>query len=281
MKIVKFKTYVKDFDKSLIAFFSLEGAKNLQIIEIQDNDLYFQAEFFKVNTNDLLLKFTKVFPDRFLEVFYEEDISYEEWKSLRLKSIEVGRFKFKPFFQVNNNDINNNVKEEVFYLDTIVGAFGIDNHPTTFLCLEILDSIIEGLESLRGFRVGVDFGAGNGILSLALSKFLPFVFAIEIIYSYCLEIKRNCLINGVSNVFVINGNNCNQIKGIDFLVSNVPLSVFRDEDVKILASDFRLGVLSGVRKENKEEFLKILERYSIKILDLRELDNWLAVLVSK
>lgn len=158
IKILRFKIPLVNLDKSLISFFILENAKNLQIIEIQDENVIFQAEFLNQNPETTINKFKKLFPNKDLQIVFEKQLNPEDWKKLRINTLEVGKFKFKPIFEKNQQD------QDIIYLDTIVGAFGIDNHPSTIICLEFINNLN------KNYNTAVDFGSGNGILSLALSK---------------------------------------------------------------------------------------------------------------
>ncbi|MCX7758837.1 MAG: 50S ribosomal protein L11 methyltransferase [bacterium] len=275
IKIIRFRTLSKDFDKNLVSFFILEGSKNMQIIQIDNEYLIFQVEIFTGKGNNMITekildKFRKFYPNKYIDIQLEKDIDFEEWKRMRLKSLSVGKFTFKPIFEKTEKD------DSVIYLDTLVGAFGIDNHPTTIICLEMINKMEPK------FKLAVDFGSGNGILSLALSQISKSpTIAIEIFYSYCLEIKHNCKINNVENIIVLNGDSMGLIKELDLLVSNVPFSVFADPNTNILNSKFKKAILSGIKIENKEEFINLLRQYNIQILDLQEKEGWIGVITEK
>lgn len=271
IKIITFKTKLTDFDKKLVSFFILENCKNLQIIEIVGENLIFQSEFPispRNSSKELLDKLTKIFPDKNIEIVSERDISLEEWKKMRIKSLTVGKFTFKPIFEKEERE------ENVIYLDTLVGAFGIDNHPTTILCLEMISNFV------NSFRSAVDFGSGNGILSLSLAKISKSpIIAIEVFYNYCLEIKNNCRINNIENIFIFNTDSMSFVKEVDILVANVPISVFLDKTSGILNSKFNLGIFSGVKKQDKQKFVDLLENNHIAIDQMFEKEGWLGVLV--
>ncbi|MCS7243987.1 MAG: 50S ribosomal protein L11 methyltransferase [Candidatus Calescibacterium sp.] len=275
IKIIRFRTLSKDFDKNLVSFFILEGSKNMQIIQIDNEHLIFQVEIFagkekNINTEKMLDKFRKFYPNKYIDIQLEKDIDFEEWKRMRLRSLSVGKFTFKPIFDKTEED------DSVIYLDTLVGAFGIDNHPTTIICLEMIDKMEPK------FKLAVDFGSGNGILSLALSRISKSpIIAIEIFYSYCLEIKHNCKINNTENIIVLNSDSMKVIKELDFLVSNVPLSVFADPNTNILNSKFNKAVFSGIKIESKEEFINLLDKYNIEILEIVEKEGWIGVITQK
>lgn len=274
MYIARFKISTRHFNKQTVSFFILEGSLNLQIIEIQDQSLIFQVEFKNFDYQKIANNFKKIFPNVDLELIFEKKLEYEEWKRMRLRSLEIGIFKFKPIFQKTEKEEN-----EFIYLDTLVGAFGIDQHPTTLICLELLSDYAE---EIKKGKIAVDFGVGNGILSLALWKLgVPQIIAIEIFYNYCLESKRNFIINRVSNAKVINFSSMKIIKSTDILTANVPFSTYKDKESNLLESKFKIAVFSGITKENQENLLKMFETHKIIVRELREKDNWLGFLVKK
>lgn len=273
MYIVKFKTSINHFDKALINFFILENSKNFQIIEIQGNSVIFQAEFMNFYQENLINNFKKIFPDKNLEVISQSKIDYQEWRKTRLKSLEVGKFKFKPIFEKTSQD------NDYIYLDILVGAFGVEGHPTTVLCLEIIE---EHMKEFKNFQVAVDFGTGNGILSLALWKInIPTVLAIEILFSYCLEAQKNFNINNANNIKIINSSSMEIVKKVDLLVANIPLSTFKEKSTKILQSNFKFAIFSGIKKEKEKEFLELIKSHRIGIREKREKENWLGFLCNK
>jgi ribosomal protein L11 methyltransferase len=79
-------------------------------------------------------------------------------------------------------------------------AFGTGTHPTTALCLQILDSL-----PLAG-RTLIDYGCGSGILSLAALKLgAARVFAVDLDPQALLATRDNALRNGVAACIEVQG----------------------------------------------------------------------------
>ena len=73
-------------------------------------------------------------------------------------------------------------------------AFGTGTHPTTALCLQILDSL-----PLAGRRV-IDYGCGSGILGIAALKLgAVHVTAVDLDPQALLATRDNAIRNGVSD----------------------------------------------------------------------------------
>ncbi len=79
-------------------------------------------------------------------------------------------------------------------------AFGTGTHPTTALCLQILDSL-----PIMGRSV-IDYGCGSGILGIAALKLgAAHVWAVDLDPQALLATRANALANGVSSSIDVQG----------------------------------------------------------------------------
>jgi len=79
-------------------------------------------------------------------------------------------------------------------------AFGTGTHPTTALCLQILESL-----PLTGRRV-VDYGCGSGILGIAALKMgAAHVVAVDLDRQARIATRNNAIRNGVSSAIEVEG----------------------------------------------------------------------------
>jgi ribosomal protein L11 methyltransferase len=79
-------------------------------------------------------------------------------------------------------------------------AFGTGTHPTTALCLQILDSL-----SVEG-RTVIDYGCGSGILGIAALKLgAAQVTAVDLDQQALLATRDNAIRNGVSSQMTVQG----------------------------------------------------------------------------
>jgi ribosomal protein L11 methyltransferase len=79
-------------------------------------------------------------------------------------------------------------------------AFGTGTHPTTALCLQILDSL-----AVSG-RTVIDYGCGSGILGIAALKLgAASVTAVDLDHQALLATRDNAIRNGVSSQMTVQG----------------------------------------------------------------------------
>jgi ribosomal protein L11 methyltransferase len=79
-------------------------------------------------------------------------------------------------------------------------AFGTGTHPTTALCLQILDSL-----ALEG-RTLIDYGSGSGILGVAALKLgAAHVIAVDLDPQALIATRDNALRNGVAQSITVQG----------------------------------------------------------------------------
>ena len=152
-------------------------------------------------------------------------------------------------------------------------AFGTGDHPTTRLCLELMESI-----QIEGSQV-IDIGCGSGILSvgaclLGASK----VLAIDIDPIAVEVAKENRDLNRVEFEAVA-GEGLNGLKGDwDVAISNIISAtlVRISHDVRDVLLDGGRWVVSGVILDNWPDVRMAAELAGFEFLEKREEDGWVA-----
>ncbi|MEI6084517.1 MAG: 50S ribosomal protein L11 methyltransferase [Verrucomicrobiota bacterium] len=144
-------------------------------------------------------------------------------------------------------------------------AFGLGDHPTTQLCLELLASIP------RPRRV-LDFGAGSGVLAIAAAKLWP---GCEL----CLtELDQQCWSNIESN-FALNGLPAPPVHAdvpagkFDLILANIYLEVLKSSVLKLDAKQLILSGILGA--EQLTEFKRHLAGW--RIIRQLEREDWFAL----
>ena len=152
-------------------------------------------------------------------------------------------------------------------------AFGTGDHPTTRLCLELMEQI-----EISGKNV-LDIGCGSGILSVGACLLgANTVVAIDIDPIAVEVAKENRDLNGVK-FDAIAGEGLNGLKGDwDVAISNIISAtlVRIARDVRDVLLDGGRWVVSGIIVDNWPDVKMAAERAGFELLEKREEDGWVA-----
>jgi ribosomal protein L11 methyltransferase len=153
-------------------------------------------------------------------------------------------------------------------------AFGTGTHPTTFLCLQWLDSIIEGGETV------LDFGCGSGILGLgALLLGASSMDGIDIDPQAITATSNNASLNGINeSAYRVTTETADLESAYDRVVANILAGTLID--LKSLICDkLKPGgqiVLSGILSHQANEVQEAY-RAIIEFEPNQEKDGWVAL----
>jgi len=123
-------------------------------------------------------------------------------------------------------------------------AFGTGTHPTTALCLQILDSL-----PVAG-RTVIDYGCGSGILGLAALKLgAASVTAVDLDHQALLATRDNAIRNGVSRQMTVQGIE-DDLQAADCVMANILAGPLIELAPKLTAACRPKGhlLLSGLLK---------------------------------
>ncbi len=239
-----------------------------------------EEEFPEYIINDLP-KPDKIFVAAYFEKFEE---AFKIWEEVEKKfgkteyMIEVVDDNYslnqaKEPVQVGTILITNEKVEENPELINIVisstGAFGTGHHPTTRMCLQLLQKYVKD-----GDKV-LDVGAGTGILSIAACKLgAKEVLAVEIekesIYSLQKNIEDN---NCKDKIRILNSDGVTEVKeNYDVIVANILFEVLKN----LIPDMLKIGnfiIVSGILDKEDEEFKKL---FGNKILEELAIGQWKA-----
>ncbi len=157
-------------------------------------------------------------------------------------------------------------------------SFGTGNHPTTRICLALMDDLTA--DGVGGSFL--DIGSGSGILSIAAVK-LGFsdVTAYDHEEESVAIAKDNFNKNGIENkikVFKADAVNYVSEEKFDFVVANMLAHIVIASAKAIVenlkkSSDSRL-ILSGCMLHQYDEMLEVFAGLGVKEVDNRTYDNW-------
>lgn len=218
-----------------------------------------------------------LFKEPTVSIIKEEDWS-ASWKS-NFKPIRIGkRLVVKPTWE----EFTGKPEDIILELDPGM-AFGTGTHPTTRLCMEILESIrfregaFSGIPGDGPFHV-LDVGTGSGILAITAARLgAGRVCAIDI-DTRALEVAReNINLNGVENLVSVSDTPLAEVSGdFDVVVSNI----LAEDLVKMapeLAKRIRKGgflILSGILTEKEESVLLGFSLPGMVLVEIMREDEW-------
>ncbi len=166
-------------------------------------------------------------------------------------------------------------------------AFGTGTHPTTQLCLELLEA---GLQRLRGERVDViDLGCGSGILSIAALKLgADRALGVDIDPQAIAAARQNAVLNGVSEHLEARLGSVAELLAGEFPIRRAHLllaNILSQVIIQLVEAGLTellypggVGIFSGILQEQEDDVRACLERKGMRILQRRQQEDWVALL---
>lgn len=157
-------------------------------------------------------------------------------------------------------------------------AFGTGTHPTTAMCLRLLEKRLE-----PGWRV-MDVGCGSGILMLAATALgAERVVGVDRDPVAAAIARENLVRNRVpgERFDVVTGSLLDAVRGVcDLIVANILAEVIVDllEAVPALLKPGGLFIGSGIIREQARDIQEAAERNGLHIRETVTEDQWIAVL---
>lgn len=212
----------------------------------------------------------------------KREVVEAEWRRRTFEPVRVGRrLLIMPADSRRDSSGAQAVDDVIIPLEPGL-AFGTGNHPTTRLCLEMLERAVSGGESV------VDIGCGSGILTIAALK-------LGARNSVCFDIdpdavhaaRRNLHRSGVSRKGrIIQGtvpHSGAPAGSFDLVLANISARVLMEQSVPMLQC-LRPGgtfIGSGYTVERREEVHRSLEGAGAEIRETIVLSDWVAVVASR
>jgi len=156
-------------------------------------------------------------------------------------------------------------------------AFGTGSHPTTFLCVNLIEKYIKSKDSV------MDIGTGSGILLIAAAVFgAKKLFGIDIDEVAVDIARQNLLLNHIEpEIFQVKTGKLDSVKNhfFDMVVANILTDVIVDiiDDVRNVLKKEGIFICSGIIEEKKDLILLKMKQSGFKILEVRSKEDWVAV----
>jgi ribosomal protein L11 methyltransferase len=166
-------------------------------------------------------------------------------------------------------------------------AFGTGTHPTTQLCLEILDEWLLEKASSGDELAAIDVGCGSGILSIAALKLgARRALGVDIDADAVAAAKSNAALNGVGERLEVGLGSVAEVRAGTFSLTQAPLvlanilapvivSLLGGGLVELLTPGGML-VLSGILAEQAGDVESALQRHGLQAVIRRQSGDWIA-----
>lgn len=172
-----------------------------------------------------------------------------------------------------------NEDEKLIQLDPGL-AFGTGTHPTTRLCIQALETIIQGGETL------VDVGTGSGVLTIASA-----LLGAETIHAFDLDevavksAKDNINLNKLDADIHVKANDL--LKEIDLKADMVVANILAEIITPLIPDAWRVlkkggwFISSGIIEEKKGLILHQLKEQGFDIFQVLQMKDWIAIIAQK
>jgi ribosomal protein L11 methyltransferase len=166
-------------------------------------------------------------------------------------------------------------------------AFGTGKHPSTCLCIEILEeiltSVVPGDVGLP--RSVLDVGTGSGILAVVAARLgARRVLGLDIDPDALQVAGRNLDQNRVGGVMAVSPTRLDRVEEtFDVVVANLTASLLIElaADLTSHVSAKGLLLLSGILAEQVEEVVNCIQGYYFKMVENRAKEEWRGLLLRK
>lgn len=165
-------------------------------------------------------------------------------------------------------------------------AFGTGTHPTTQLCLELLES-----HTPQGSDI-LDIGCGSGILSVAALKLgAARAFGVDVEPDAVPAARENAAANGVAEQFTAALGSVPEVQAGIFEIRQAPLVVANilahilrrllDDGLADLLTPGGLLILSGILDEQVVTMQTKLTEHGLRVVAQRQIDDWVALVAKR
>lgn len=155
-------------------------------------------------------------------------------------------------------------------------AFGTGTHETTYLCLEVLDRVIKGGESV------LDVGTGSGILGIgSVLLGAESALGVDIDPTAVKVAIENAQLNNVRDKFTVKvGDLAQEVSGkFDIVVANIVANAVMElsKTIPQFLKPGGLYITSGIIDTRKDEVCACLENLGFKLLTVHEKNGWVCI----
>ena len=178
-------------------------------------------------------------------------------------------------------------------------AFGTGTHPTTQLCLELIEEFMEERRKTKEnssfiFHLSslIDIGCGSGILSIAALKLgATRALGVDIDIESVRNSRENADKNGIGAELILGQGSVAEVKAGQFAFASAPLVVANilapviirlfDAGLADLVEAGGAVILSGILSEQAEKVREAAQAKGLVLTEQRQMGDWVALAMSR
>ncbi|OCS88518.1 50S ribosomal protein L11 methyltransferase [Caryophanon tenue] len=159
-------------------------------------------------------------------------------------------------------------------------AFGTGTHPTTVMCLQALEKVVQSEQTV------VDVGTGSGVLSIGAALLgAKAVHALDLDEVAVRSARENIALNKVDHIVeVFHGNLLDTVKEpADVVVANILAEIIMTftDDAYSIVKDGGVFVTSGIIGAKRDAVKAALQASGFTIEEVLEMEDWVAIIARK
>ena len=165
-------------------------------------------------------------------------------------------------------------------------AFGTGTHPTTQLCLELIEHY------LNESKIVIDIGCGSGILSIAALKLgSDKALGLDIDAASIKNARENAVANQIGEELILGVGSVQETLDGKFAFNKAPLVVANilapvinrlfDSGLADLVEDHGVIILSGILQEQEQSVIEAAQAKGLRMNERRQMGDWVALAMSR
>jgi len=164
-------------------------------------------------------------------------------------------------------------------------AFGTGKHPSTALCIEILEEFFREIlrREPRSAPSVLDVGTGTGILGIVAARVgARRVLGLDIDPEALAAAELNLIRNRVEGIMVVSGTPMEQVtETFDLVAANLTANLLMAMAPELVSRVNMRGhlLISGILTEQEEEVSRCFSRHHLELVEKRAMEEWRAVLL--
>lgn len=259
----------------------VEMAKNVRVCAYLPVDKKLEATKGKIQEALWHLGFIRPLPDAQFKLIEEQNWA-EAWKE-NYQPILIGKkIIVVPAWMESSEPDRIAIKIEPGM------AFGTGTHPTTQLCITMMEDWFDDRRSMFASSDVIDIGCGSGILSIAAKKFgAKNVLGVDLDDLAIKAAKENAKLNGFNLELELGLGSVSEIIGEKFslqqaqlvlanILATVIINLLEQGLDKVISPNGTL-ILSGILSEQVDEVIRALEGCQLRVIRKQQMGDWVAL----